>query len=183
MKKEQPLTFISKKNNVRLINGQVHKCSPTALLEAQILRNLHARGVPVPQVISAQNKLLILECLPGQPLPDVIEQGNYCPAQLTHALCDWFAAFTLACPGLSRGDVNGRNFLYDGTQIFAVDFEDALQPGSLACDCGRLAAFLATYRSTHREKQAELVHTFMQKSGYPVHAFLCELVAMQQRRG
>jgi len=153
------------------------------MLEAQILRQLHAHGVPVPQVIEAQENLLILDFLPGQPLPDVIEHGDYCPVQLAHALYDWFAAFAQACPGLSRGDVNGRNFLYDGTQVFAVDFEEELQPGSLADDCGRLAAFLATYRTAHSEKQAELVHTFMQKNGYPVHAFLCELVAMQQRRG
>ena len=176
------MTFISKKNNVQLVDGQVHKHSPTALQEAAIVQQLHAAGVPVPQVISAEDCLLILELLPGQPLPDAIERGDYDPTQLAQALCDWFALFDAACPGMSRGDVNGRNFLYDGSKIYAVDFEEALQSGSLACDCGRLAAFLATYNTLHREKQAVLVHTFMQKNDYPVHAFLCELVTMKKRR-
>lgn len=176
------MTFTSKRNNVRLINGQVHKHSPTATLEAQILRQLHHAGVSVPRVIAAHEHLLILALLPGQALPDVIEHGGYEPAQLAHALCDWFAAFAQACPGMSRGDVNGRNFLWDGTRVHAVDFEHPLQPGSPAHDAGRLAAFLATYRTAHTAKQAELVHAFMQRSGYPAHAFLAELVAMQQRR-
>jgi len=167
---------------VRLVDGQVHKHSPTATCEAQTLRQLHANGVPVPQVIAAQDNLLVLEFLPGTPLPDVIECGEYDPTQLAQALCDWFATFAGACPGLSRGDVNGRNFLWDGRQIFAVDFELPLQPGSLAGDCGRLAAFLATYDTPYPKKQAELVRAFMQRSGYPVQACLAELVAMQQRR-
>jgi len=176
------MKFYSKRNNVQLVNGQVHKCSPTALIEAQLLRQLHANGVGVPQVISAQHKLLVLEYLPGTPLPDVVESGDYNPVLLAQALCIWFAAFSQACPGMLRGDVNGRNFLYDGTQIFAVDFEEHLQPGSLTCDCGRLAAFLATYDTPHRAKQTQLVHALMQHHGYPVHAFLAELVAMRNRR-
>jgi len=174
--------YVSRRNDVRLVNGVVHKTSATVAQEAATLRMLHSADVLVPQVTAAQDNLLILEHLPGQPLPDVIEHGDYDPTQLAHALYDWFARFDAACPSLSRGDVNGRNFLYNGTQVFAVDFEEPLQPGSLACDCGHLAAFLATYDTPHPEKQAELVHAFMQHSGYPVHAFLCELVAMQARR-
>jgi RIO-like serine/threonine protein kinase len=181
-KKEQALKYESKNNDVFLQDGQVHKISSTAQQEASILCMLHSAGVPVPRVIAVQDNLLVLECLPDQPLPDVIECGEYQPEQLAQALCTWFEAFARACPDVSRGDVNGRNFLYDGTQIYAVDFEQPLQSGSLSCDCGRLAAFLATYRTAYPEKQAELVHAFMQRSGYPVHAFLVELVAMKQRR-
>jgi len=130
-----------------------------ACLEASILRDLHARDVAVPGVLACEGNLLVLEYLPGEPLPDIIERGNYSPATLASALCDWFAAFYAAVPE-SRGDVNGRNFLCDGEKIYSVDFEERCFE-SPAKDAGRLAAFIETYNTSDTLKQIALAEAIM----------------------
>ena len=155
--------FLSKRNEVTLRDGLVYKQTKNpqqAALEASILRELRGRGVAVPQVVACRGNLLILEYLPGEPLPDLIGRGAYDPDALAGALCDWFAAFYAAVStGQLRGDVNGRNFLYDGTRIHSVDFEERCY-GLPAQDAGRLAAFLATYDTCDRERQAALTWAF-----------------------
>lgn len=171
-------------------DGLVHKHSPAALQEAAALRLLHEQDVPVPQVIDSHDNLLILEYLPGEPLPDLIEHGNYEPQALALALCSWFTAFYAAMPGFSRGDVNGRNFLYDGARVVSVDFEDALVPGSPACDAGKLIAFLATYDTQNMALQLDLTAHFTEEFAVRFNcstdeirkAYVKELAAMQKRR-
>jgi len=163
-----------------LQGGVVHKHTQTALQEAAVLQLLLARGVRVPRVLDCHENLLVLEHLPGEPLPDLIEHGGYDPKKLSDALHDWFADFHVACPGKSRGDVNGRNFLYDGHLVYGIDFEEALQPGTHAQDAGRLAAFLATYHTQHPQKQTALLHTFLHDDMQP--AFLQELNEIKKRR-
>jgi len=178
-----------------LREGVVHKRvarAQAARLEAEILLKLHSENVPVPWVVGYRENLLILEYLPGEPLPDIIERGGYEPGALALALCDWFAAFYAAVPdGELRGDVNGRNFLYDegsGT-MYGVDFEERCY-GPRARDAGRLAAFLVTYQTTDRARQASLAGRFMQRfaENFSCEAneiaaeYELELVAMQKRR-
>jgi len=173
-----------------LRDGLVQKYGSAARQEAATLRLLHAHNVPVPRVTDCREHQLTLEHLSGEPLPDLIERGSYEPRVLAFALCDWFAAFYAAMPGLSRGDVNGRNFLYDGVRIVSVDFEDALVPGSPAHDAGRLAAFLVTYDTHYPALRADLTTHFTKEFAT---RFGCstdeireetalELVAMQKRR-
>ena len=131
-----------------------------AALEASILRQLRGNGVAVPEVISCEGNLLILETLPGEPLPDVIERGGYDPESIAVALCDWFAAFYAGAPGELRGDVNGRNFLWDGETMRGVDFE-ARCHGPLSRDAGRLAAFIETYETRGKAAQTALSRAFM----------------------
>ena len=158
------MKFYSKRNKVTLQEGLVHKQVKdprAACLEASILRGLHARGAAVPEVLACEGNLLVLEYLPGEPLADLIERGDYNPEALASALCDWFAAFYIAVPpGESRGDVNGRNFLYDGTKIYSVDFEERCY-GPKARDAGRLAAFIETYNTSDTLKQIALAEAIM----------------------
>jgi len=185
---------LSKRNEVVLRDGLVHKTveSPqAAALEASILRELRGRGVAVPDVIARRGSLLVLEYLPGEPLPDLIERGGYDPEALAVALCGWFAAFYAAVPsGELRGDVNGRNFLYDGVKISSVDFEERCH-GPWARDAGRLAAFLETYDSRDSARQAALAAAFIREFSA---RFACapeeilaeretEYDAMRRRRG
>lgn len=159
------MKFISKRNEVHLQDGLVHKrvCSAQAAKqEATILKHLHSHHVPVPQVLNCRGNLLVLEHLPGEALPDLIERGDYEPEALAHALCAWLAAFYAAMPGLARGDVNGRNFLYDGKIIRSVDFEEC-PSGFPASDAGRLTAFIETYDTLNQEKQAILADIFAQE--------------------
>jgi len=146
-----------------LFDGKVHKFSQSAQLEAENLRFLAENGVRVPKVLGCKKNLLLLELLCGEPLPELIERGDFDPQVLAQALCDWLADFYAACPEISRGDINGRNFLFDGKVVYGVDFEEVLMPGSPAQDAGRLAAFLATYDTKAPEKQQALVLEFLQR--------------------
>ena len=187
------MRFRSKRNEVALRDGLVYKRvkdPQAAALEASILRDLRARGVAVPEVIDCRDSLLTLEYLPGEPLPDVVERGGYDPSALAAALCDWFAAFYAGVPGEQRGDVNGRNFLYDGEVIRGVDFEERCY-GPKARDAGRLAAFLGTYDTRERAGQAALSQAFMRGFSERFHCEMGEIQAeraleceaMRERRG
>ena len=183
------MRFLSKRNEVVLRDGLVYKRvqSPrAAALEASILRELRSRGVAVPEVIACRDTLLVLETLPGEPLPDLIERGAYEPQTLALALCDWFATFYAAtgasranCSiGELRGDVNGRNFLYDGIKIHGVDFEERCY-GPRARDAGRLAAFLATYHSPDPARQEALAEAFMREFSVRFACAPAEILAEQ----
>jgi len=178
--------FISKRNEVTLRDGFVYKQAESpqaAALEATILRELRGAGVAVPEVVSCGGNLLILEYLPGEPLPDVIEGGGYDSEAIAIALCDWFAAFYAAVPavpdgtaGELRGDVNGRNFLWDGKKIHSVDFEGRCY-GSRTRDAGRLAAFIETYETCDRAEQAALSQAFMRDFSERFHCGMGEIFA------
>ena len=131
-----------------------------AALEAGILRELRDRGVAVPEVLACRVNLLVLEYLPGEPLPDWIARGGYTPDELAGALCGWFGAFYAAVPwGELRGDVNGRNFLWDGAKLYGVDFEERCR-GPQARDAGRLAAFIGTYDTLDPARRDALAEAF-----------------------
>lgn len=188
------IVFYSKRNEVFLRDGLVHKragSAGAAAREAAILRALHARGVAVPRVLDCRENLLALEYLPGVPLPDIIERGGYDPGALAAALCDWFEAFyKAAAAGELRGDVNGRNFLYDSAKIYSVDFEER-RHGPKARDAGRLAAFIATYDTVDPQRQSDLAARFTREF---MARFRCsaeeiaeeyemERISMRKRRG
>jgi len=188
------MRLFSRRNEVTLRNGQVYKQTKdprSAALEASILRELHEKGVPVPALLDCQGALLVMEYLPGEPLPDVIECGAYDPGALAQALCTWFAAFYAAMPpGALRGDVNGRNFLCRGGEIYGVDFEERCF-GPRAQDAGRLAAFIETYKTRDSCRQAALAQAFTRcfaaQFGCSVEEIFAareaELEAMRERRG
>jgi len=181
--------FISKRNQVFLQDGFVYKQAKdpgAAALEAFILRELRERGAAVPEVVSYGEDMLILEYLPGEPLPDVIERGGYDAQAIAMALCDWFVAFyAAAAPGECRGDVNGRNFLidgcasrFDGAKVYSVDFEERCY-GPFAGDAGRLAAFIETYETRERARQAALSRAFMKHFS---ERFRCDMNEIQAER-
>ena len=177
------MRFISKRNEVTLRDSLVYKQveSPqAAALEASILRRLRRAGVAVPEVLDCRGSLLILEYLPGEPLPDVIEGGGYDPEAIAIALCDWFVAFYAAVsPGELRGDVNGRNFLWDGEKIRSVDFEGRCY-GPRARDAGRLAAFIETYEACGKASQAALSQAFMKGFSERFHCGMGEILAERE---
>jgi len=167
------------------------------LLEAAFLRELRAGGAAVPAVLACREGVLVMEVLPGEPLPDVIERGGYDAGALAGALCEWFGGFygaVAAVPdgtaGEARGDVNGRNFLWDGARVYGVDFEERCF-GSMARDAGRLAAFIETYETRDLERQGALSAAFMrgfaEKFGCDFDEILREregeFEAMRRRRG
>ena len=192
--------FTSKRNDVIALGGIVLKRARSAAMasqEAEILQGLRAHGVAVPEVIARRGDVLVLERLPGEPLPDWIERGDYDPDALAKALCDWLGAFYAAMPDEQiRGDVNGRNFLSAVPQgqsgsyvIYGVDFEERCY-GPRARDAGRLAAFIETYRTREPAKQEVLAESFMRAFAARFDCTLedilaereLEYAAMHQRR-
>ena len=168
-----------------------------AAAEGEILRGLRARGAAVPAVLDCREGVLVMEYLPGEALPDVIERGAYEPEALAGALCAWFAGFYAAVQtvpagtaGESRGDVNGRNFLYHDGKVYGVDFEGRCT-GSRARDAGRLAAFLATYDTCDTAKRDALAEAFMEEFAESFGCGMEEILAeremeygaMRRRRG
>ena len=175
--------FTSKRNIVTLRDGLVYKQVKdprAAALEASILRELRGAGVAVPEVFSCEGNLLILEHLPGEPLPDIIERGGYDTEKMAGALCDWFAGFYAAVPpGECRGDVNGRNFLYDGAKIYSVDFE-ARCHSPRTRDAGRLAAFIETYETREKASQMALSRAFMKEFSERFHCEMSGILAERE---
>ena len=151
----------------------------------------------MPAVLDCREGVLVMERLPGEPLPDVIERGGYDAGALAGALCEWFGGFygaVAAVPdgvaGEARGDVNGRNFLYDGARVYGVDFEERCF-GSMARDAGRLAAFIETYESRDPQRQGMLAQALMHMFAGRFGCDLAEIIkerdgeyeAMRLRRG
>ena len=65
---------------------------------------------------------------------------------MDYDLSKWsvFAASNSGQTGEIRGDVNGRNFIFDGSQCWGIDFEEKVY-GTKEQDAGRLIAFVLTY--------------------------------------
>ena len=186
--------FISKRNEVFLREGLVYKktnAPGAAALEAGVLRELRAGGAAVPAVLGCRDGVLVVEYLPGEPLPDVIERGGYDVELLAGALCEWFGGFYGAVSaGEARGDVNGRNFLVHDGMICGVDFEERVL-GPKARDAGRLAAFIETYETCDTQRRMALSQAFMrgfaERFGCGMEEILAErdgeYEAMRLRRG
>jgi len=153
------LKFKSKRNTVLLRNNIVEKhCASVELanIELQILEQLKKAGVNVPQVYSQNGAVLKMEYIPGKTLPDLIEE--YEASVTTDELsCNgvameiikWFDDFYRAVATEEiRGDVNGRNFIFNNNQCWGVDFEERIY-GTKEQDIGRLIAFVLTYDPPH----------------------------------
>ena len=151
------LKFVSKKNTVVLRDGLVEKSfssDTSAVFEAQALRHLQTSGVRVPKVIEQSGCVLKLEYIPGETLPDFIERletsswtrQEICTA--ADAVINWLNEFYRAVDtdktGEIRGDVNGRNYIFDGVNCIGVDFEESIH-GEKEQDIGLQIAFILNY--------------------------------------
>ena len=92
----------------------------------------------------------------GETLPDLIErlekedsiENTHVIETVAHELVIWLRDFYKAVntekTNQIRGDVNGRNFIFDSAFIWSVDFEE-IAFGEKEQDIGRLLAFITTY--------------------------------------
>jgi RIO-like serine/threonine protein kinase len=137
MSNSQTIRFKSKKNEVFLRNGIVekHRTVPeAATFEANMLKSLHAKGLAVPRVLSVENNLIKMEYIEGLTLPDLIDELESKEhsikeiEKIAKALVVWLSEFFIAIDtrrtGKGRGDINGRNFIFDGEKIWGIDFEE-----------------------------------------------------------
>jgi len=141
---------------VRLSNGRIEKfhiSKETAQFEANKLVRLHSMGLAVPKVLSAKDNIIIMEYIDAAPLPDLIDvwENKLCSSSQELAakgVIDWLAKYYIAVDnantGITRGDINGRNFLFDGKKVWGIDFEEQAC-GTIIEDIGQLLAFVLTY--------------------------------------
>lgn len=114
--------------------------------EAQVLRDAYTRKVPVPRVIGSTVHVLLLQFLRGENLCDLI---TYHPEErygvlLGQWLGQYHEAFQRSSESetvLLKGDARIRNFIYDGSHLFGVDFEESYTGHylrDLACTCASI---------------------------------------------
>ena len=195
------IKFKSKRNAVLLRDGIVEKhfnSAEAAALEALALQNLQAAGLNVPKVYALDGSVLKMQYLAGETLPDLIERWEGCSAAadieaIAAAIIDWFAKFYNAVATDKtteiRGDVNGRNFLFNAGHCWGVDFEEKVY-GTKEQDIGRLIAFIVTYNPPGTQIKTQLASAVLHKAKQVLdideQEILrwrdSELLAMQQRR-
>lgn len=189
-------SFKSRRNDVRLTNGAVEKryrAGACAHIEAAKLRALRQAGVRVPIVLGDEADVLRLSYIEGETLPDLLEafeQDGRPPEPAARALADWLIRFyRAAAPGEIRGDVNGRNFIYEDGAWWGVDFEETLT-GRAEQDVGRLIAFILTYDppDTAVKRRFSSAFKFAMMAAMPLDAaeidrqYAREIEAMRDRR-
>ena len=185
MSHSQPIRFKSKKNEVLLCNGIVekhHALPEAAAFEANMLKSLRAKGLAVPRVFSIENNLIKMEYIEGLTLPDLIDDlenkghsiGDV--EKIAEAVITWLSEFFIAIDtrrtGKGRGDINGRNFIFDGEKIWGIDFEEESlnrlpSPAEktefdvVEKDIARLMAFVLNYDPPNTHLKIELSNSIL----------------------
>lgn len=130
------------------------------------LHLLHARGVGVPAVLAHAGRTLVLSDLRAPTLYDALWmlESSCAPVDgtvpLWEALACWllsyYDAVQHARTGQIRSDMHARNFLWNGTRIFGVDFEQTAC-GEREADAGALCAYLYTYDPAQTDFKRALI--------------------------
>jgi len=166
-----------------------------AAFEASMLKRLFAAGVPVPQLIAQENHIIRMSYLPGETLPDLMtrlekDADKALLFRAADSLIEWLENFYRAVDADEvRGDVNGRNFIWDGQRWWGVDFEERAA-GDREEDIGRLLAFVLTYDPPNTpikisfadRLQKKAVSLFAVDPNVISHYRDLELLVMQSRR-
>ena len=194
--------FRSKRNKVLLRGGVVEKHFATgdaASFEAAALERLYAAGVPVPELISREGCVIKMRYIAGETLPDVLARIEKTEdrsglEKAADETIRWLDGFYHAVDHENtkeiRGDVNGRNFIFDRERCRGVDFEEQTF-GVKEQDIGRLIAYVLTYAPPGTAVKAafadRLLSTAVKTLGADAAA-ICrfrdqELEAMRARRG
>jgi hypothetical protein len=193
--------FQSRRNKVCLIHGQKglvirkeYRDLDALITEQRTLSLLRAQGIDsLPQVLWKEGRRLYLSYLPGENYADLAaaaEGDAKVPLSAAmEVLCDWIFHFS-AVTGCLRGDVNLRNFLYDGRVCRSVDFEEPLVSGPVEEDLGRILSYLFTYLPALTPVKLEAGKAFLRRAALRganlenlESAYLRELDAMYLRRG
>ena len=144
--------------NRRVAKAYREGAAELAASEYRILQLCRDRGIPVPKPESITGGLLVLECVKGDNLMDVLygpkdAAGGLLDPQLSVPVskeaddllsrwADWLAGFHRAFSGrMYRGDCIPRNFLVTDRGIVGLDFEEAGE-GDPVRDLGDVCASL-----------------------------------------
>ncbi|MHA1390384.1 MAG: hypothetical protein ACTSR9_18360 [Candidatus Thorarchaeota archaeon] len=134
--------------------------------ELSILKSSWAQGLAVPQIIEAQDGVILMEYISGEPFVDRINQ-TFEP-HLIDKLAEWYYNYHRV-HGQIKGDPRLRNFIVHDDQIFGVDFEESREDHWMVDIAGVCASLLDTNPIFDRRKRT-LSWRFLEKylSLYPV---------------
>lgn len=137
-KRAQPVKYVVKINR----QGDIFR-------EPFILKELASAGVKVPRVVWHNENIMVTEFISGILLVDLMENGDprNQPPPWTDILARWFYQLHSVRKregrNFSMPDLNLRNFIFNGQDIFGLDFEELVfNPPER--DLGGLVAFILT---------------------------------------
>ncbi|MCD4669365.1 MAG: aminoglycoside phosphotransferase family protein [Actinomycetia bacterium] len=158
--------FYSKRNEVYLVEDSSDSVGENYVLkifkgrqkekrkriEENFLKDLSKSFLNVPELLLTGKDYLLMEYIKGDTFLDILiqhEEGSSCDDRPFLMVIDFIYDFyrhTLKSAGQSYilKDINLRNFIYKGDQLYQIDFEDCA-PGYIEEDLGKLFAFILTY--------------------------------------
>jgi len=158
--------FYSKRNGVYLVedtddsNGENYvlkifkgrEKEKRKRVEENFLKDLSISFLHVPELLSNKKDYLLMEYIKGNTLLDILirheesSSSDDWPFLMAIDFIYDYCRHTLRSMGRSYilKDINLRNFIYKGNQLYRIDFEDCA-PGYIEEDLGKLFAFILTY--------------------------------------
>ena len=145
---ESTKTFLPE-NEITLFVEKQHKNSDSAKFESNRLALLYNNGLAVPRLLSIKDNIIEMEYVNALTLPDLINMWEETPdlkaqERAAGSLVGWLEKYYKIMSPETRGDINGRNFLFDGEKVWGVDFEEPSH-ATIAEEVGLLLAYILTY--------------------------------------
>jgi tRNA A-37 threonylcarbamoyl transferase component Bud32 len=128
-------------------------------IELRILKSSRKKGLAVPEVIKAENGVILMDFISGNLLVDTLNQ-SFNP-ELTDMLAKWYYNYHSA-HGMIKGDPRLRNFIHHNGQIYGVDFEES-RSADWMLDIGGTAASLLDTNPIFDIRKRRLCWRFLEK--------------------
>jgi len=146
-----------------------------SLVEAANLKNLDFEGIKVPKVFyksspEDSDNYLLIEYVPGKTISHLLEEQNWVDPiknmefkECLESLGEWMADLH-EIKGVNgnvlKGDCNLRNFIWNGSEIYGLDFEESIN-GDPCEDLGEICFFLLTNSPPLTPLRLEMVDWFL----------------------
>jgi hypothetical protein len=99
------------------------------------------KGLTVPRVITAQDGVILMEFIPGEPLVDRINRTH--ESIIVELLAEWYYKYH-KMHEMIKGDPRLRNFIWSNGRIFGIDFEESRKEHWMFDIAGASASILDT---------------------------------------
>jgi len=204
--------FYSKRNEVYLVEDRGDSAGGNYVLkifkgrqkqkrkriEENFLKDLSMSFLHAPELLLNGKDYLLMEYIKGSTLLDILiryeENGSSDDRPFLMAI-DFiydFCRHTLKSMGRSHilKDINLRNFIYKGNELYRIDFEDCA-PGYIEEDLGKLFAFILTYDPVFTDwkisRVKDLFKYLLEKYSADIERVKSEmkkeLISIEDRRG
>ncbi|MDO4465704.1 MAG: hypothetical protein Q4C49_01705 [Bacillota bacterium] len=177
-------TFLSKRNVVILEQGIVVKTmNDPSLLEKEVwmYQQLEKYNV-VPKLLKKENNSIFLEYKDCLTYLDVLLEQEQTKFDKTpwEALVQYLK-LSQQVTGFLPMDCNLRNFLWDGKQIFAIDFEEYGNVSLTTC-LEKISAYILLYDPIYSSVKQEIVNYYVHQYGMDWKRIDLEQEKLQKRR-